>query len=385
MKRLPRTYYDVKGSKKRIVVNQGGTRSGKTYSILQLLIEWAFLNKNMGYTISVCRKTYPALRTSAMRDFINILKSENMYDESKHNMSSAEYHLFGNLVEFISVDQPQKIRGRKRHILFINEANELSWEDFFQLNIRTTYKVVVDYNPSDEYHWIYDNLLPRDDVDFFKTTYLDNPFLTELEVLEIERLKETDSYYWQVYGLGERGQSPSVIFTSSEYDNIPDGANLLGYGLDFGFSNSPTALVACYLYQDMLFFEELIYQTGLTNSDLAAKMKELSIPRTQRIVADSAEPKSIEELHRMGFNIHPCFKGKDAINLGIDIMKRYKLRAHKGSLNLIKEFRNYKWQQDKNGKILNEPVKMFDHLMDACRYLVLDRLSRPNVGKYAVR
>lgn len=383
--KLPKTYYDVKGSKKRIAVNQGGTRSGKTYSILQLLIEWAFLNKNRGYTISICRKTYPALRTSAMRDFINILKNEGMYDENKHNKSSAEYHLFGNLIEFISVDQPQKIRGRKRHLLFINEANELSWEDFFQLNIRTTYRVIIDFNPSDEYHWIYDNLLPRDDVDFFKTTYLDNPFLTELEVLEIERLRETDSYYWQVYGLGERGQSPSVIFTAGDYDNLPDGANLLGYGLDFGFSNSPTALVACYQYQETLFFEELLYQTGLTNADLAARMKELNIPRTQRIVADSAEPKSIEELHRMGFNIHPCFKGKDAINLGIDIMKRHRLVAHKGSVNLIKEFRNYKWQQDKNGKILNEPVKMFDHLMDAARYLVMDRLSRPNVGRYAVR
>jgi phage terminase large subunit len=139
------------------------------------------------------------------------------------------------------------------------------------------------------------------------------------------------------------------------------------------------------LYQDSLYFVELIYQTGLTNQDLANKMKELQIPRQQKIVADSAEPKSIEELHRMGFNIHPSFKGKDSINLGIDIMRRHKLRAHKNSLNLIKEFRNYKWQQDKNGKILNEPVKLFDHLMDACRYLILDRLSRPNVGRYAVR
>src|SRR5205809_3569925 len=173
----PTSYYQNKISRKRITINQGGTRSGKTYSILQVICEWCFDNKEAGWVITIVRKTLPALKGSAYRDFLKILDEENWYNELYHNKSEMTYQLFGNLLEFISVDQPQKIRGRKRNICFINEANELTYEDFFQLNVRTTDKLILDYNPSDEYHWIYDKLQPRDDADFFITTYKDNPKL----------------------------------------------------------------------------------------------------------------------------------------------------------------------------------------------------------------
>ena len=198
-------------SQKKIVVEQGGTRSGKTYNIL-LFIIFHYCQVNTGKTITICRKTFPALRSSVMRDFIEILKIHNKYAEGNHNKSNSEYDLNGNLVEFISVDQPQKIRGRKREFLFINEANELDYEDWQQLVFRTTEKIVIDFNPSDFYHWIYDKVIPREDVEFFKTTYLDNKFLDSSIIEEIERLKQTDEHYLRIYGLGQRGYSKATIF-----------------------------------------------------------------------------------------------------------------------------------------------------------------------------
>lgn len=365
------------------MVEQGGTRSGKTYNILIWII--TYLLRNTGKTVTICRKTYPALRASAMRDFLEIIGNMGLPVEGMWNKSTSEIRINGNLVEFIGLDQPQKIRGRKRDMAFANEANELSKEDFFQLNIRTRERFIMDYNPSEEFHWIYDDVLPRDDCDFFKTTYNDNPFLTPTEVQEIERLQQTDPFYWTVYGLGERGANPTTIFRANEVKKIPERATLLGYGLDFGFTNNPSSLVAAYVDGDNLYFDELLYQTNLTNQDLDGKFKELNLVKGARIVADSAEPKSIEELHRRGWNIHPCDKGTGSVNLGIDLMKRHILNVTVGSLNLIKEFRNYKWEQDKNGKALNVPVKMFDHGMDACRYIVMNRLSRPNSGSYSIR
>ena len=193
-------------SDKKIVIEQGGTRSGKTYNILLYLIFY-YCSQNTKKTVTICRKTFPALRATVMRDFLEILRTHNLYNEALHNKSNSEYNLFGNLIEFISLDQPTKVRGRKRDLLFINEANELYWEDWQQLLFRTKEKIIIDYNPSDEYHWIYDKIIPRDDSAFYKTTYLDNPFLETSIRSEIERLKDTDELYWQVYGLGERGVS----------------------------------------------------------------------------------------------------------------------------------------------------------------------------------
>ena len=378
-----KVFEHLDNSDKRITIEQGGTRSGKTYNILMWLI-FGYALKNKGKTITICRKTYPSLRASSMRDFFDILRHYDMYEEADHNKSNSEYKLEGNLFEFISLDQPQKVRGRKRDVLYINEANELYFEDWQQLIFRTTEKAILDYNPSDEFHFIYDKIKPRDDADFYITTYKDNLFLSKEIVAEIERLKNIDDNYWKIYGLGQIGSSQALIFRINECNSIPAEAKFLSYGMDFGFTNDPTTLVAIYQQGDNIYLKELLYQTGLTNRDIDEKLKFNEVERKE-VFADSAEPKSIEELYRMGWNIKPATKGQGSVNIGIDMMKRYKLFVTKDSVNMIKEFRNYKWQEDKNGNILNVPVDMFNHTIDAIRYGLYDKLARPNYGKYAVR
>jgi phage terminase large subunit len=208
----PTTYYQAKKSKAKIQVHQGGSRSGKTFSLCQVIIELCFKNRGAGIVITIVRKTFPALRSSIMRDFMQILTEGENYQEENHNKSNATYNLFGNLIEFISTDQPQKLRGRKRNILYVNECNEITLEDWRQLLLRTTGRIFIDYNPSDEHHWIYEHILEREDVDFFQTTYLDNPFLEQSVIDEIERFKETDENFWRIYGLGERGVNTAAIF-----------------------------------------------------------------------------------------------------------------------------------------------------------------------------
>ena len=371
-------------SDKKIIIEQGGTRSGKTYNILIWIIFYYALQKQRKI-ITICRKTFPALRTSAMRDFFDILKQFGLYSESQHNKSSGEYRLNNNLIEFISLDQPQKVRGRKRDLLFINEANELFWEDWQQLVFRTAGRIIIDYNPSDEFHWIYEKVKTRNDADFYITTYKDNPFLPDTIIQEIERLKQTDENYWRVYGLGQVGKSLSTIFNVSLCDRIPEHARHIGYGMDFGYTNDPTTLIAVYLHDTNMYIRELIYRVGMTNRDISNDLARLQIGRREEIYADSAEPKSIDEIYRMGWNIKPATKGRDSINIGIDMLKRYNLFVTKDSTNTIKEFRNYKWKEDKNGNILNTPVDMFNHSIDATRYLVYNKLARPNLGKYAIR
>jgi len=369
-------------SKKKIVVEQGGTRSGKTYNILLWIIA-SYCVKNTGKTITIVRKTFPAVRGTVMRDLFDILKSYGLYYEEFHSKSTYEYFLNGNRIEFISLDQPTKIRGRKRDLLFINEANELNFEDWQQLIFRTTEKIVIDYNPSEEFHWIYDKVLERDDVEFYQTTYKDNTFLSEVIVKEIERLKHIDEEYWRVYGLGERGRSRSLVFNFTTTPSIPPTAKLIGRGLDFGFSNDSSALVETYIEGDNMYARELIYRTGMTNQDLGNEFKRLGLDRRDEIWCDSAEPKSIEELNRMGFNTKRTYKG--SINIGIDMIRRYKLYVTDDSINMIKELRNYKYVEDKNGQLTNKPVDAFNNSLDALRYSVVNKLGRPQYGKYYIK
>lgn len=368
----------------KIVVNQGGTRSGKTYSLCQLLIVKAF--ENTGKRFSIVRKSLPSLKLSVMKDFFEILGNLDLYNEAHHNKSDHTYTLNGNTFEFISLDQPQKKRGTKRHFLFCNEANELTWEDFFQLIIRTEEKIYIDYNPSDTHHWIYDKVLSREDCTFIKSTYLDNPFLADELVNEIERLKHTDEEYWKIYGLGERGFSKSIIFNKVQIvGTIPEDAKEIAIGLDFGYTNDPTALIEVYEHEGALIFNELIYERGLTNQDIAKSLHNFGIDRRRSIYGDSAEPKSIEEIYRLGFNIKPASKGKDSINIGIDLLKRYELKVTSKSTNLINEFNSYKWQEDKNGYLLNKPIDNYNHAIDAIRYAVIMTKSRPNIGRYSIK
>ena len=370
-------------SNKKITIEQGGTRSGKTYNILLWLI-FDYCTGNNNKTITICRKTFPSVRASVMRDFFDILKQYKIYSEDFHNKSNSEYRLFNNLVEFISLDQPQKVRGRKRDVLFINEANELYFEDWQQLVFRTTEKIILDYNPSDEYSWIYDNVIPREDAEFYKTTYIDNPFLHESIISEIELLKETDETYWQIYGLGERGLSKSTIFQYTEVNKIPEEAKFVSYGMDFGYVNDPTVLVSVYLKDFSLYCKEHFYQTQMTANDIYRKLQEVGVGR-EAIFCDSAEPRLIDELRRMGLNTRHTIKGKDSVNAGIDLLKRYKLNVTSDSPNMIREFRNYKWIEDKNGKLTNNPVDANDHTIDSLRYATYNMLSKPNYGKYAVK
>lgn len=383
MSKLPATYYHVKECKAKIQVHQGGTRSGKTYSILTALIE--LCHKNSGLVITICRKTFPALRATAMRDFFEILNREDIYNPDLHNKSDATYQLWGNMVEFISIDQPQKVRGRKRDVLFINEANEINLEDWRQLLLRTTGRVLIDYNPSDEFHWIYDEVIPREDAAFFQTTYKDNPFLPQSVVMEIERFKEADENFWRVYGLGERGASQATVFTHwKEVDQIPNEFKPLNYGLDFGYTNDPTAIVQTFTDGHGFAVDELCYATRLTNSDISKVLRDSGVSRSDVIICDSAEPKSIDEIHAHGFNTHGARKGKDSVKNGIQFLHSRPLLVTARSVNVIKELRNYKWKEDKNGKQLNEPVDSFNHAIDAMRYAITFNQTNPNFGSYAI-
>tara|TARA_R100000353_G_scaffold28089_2_gene23617 strand:+ start:2378 stop:3541 length:1164 start_codon:yes stop_codon:yes gene_type:complete len=377
-----KVYKHLVNSNKKIVVEQGGTRSGKTYNIL-LWIILQYCASNTDKTITICRKAFPSLRASVMRDFLDILRKLNIYKEENHNKSNSEYKLFNNLVEFISLDMPQKVRGRKRNLLFINEANELNWEDWQQLIFRTDGKIIIDYNPSDEYHWIYDKVIPREDCDFFRTTYLDNPFLEQSIKSEIERLKETDEQYWQIYGLGLKGTSKATIFNYYECSQIPEDAKFIAYGADAGYSNDPSTLVSVYSLDYNLYIKEHLYRTQMTTKDLHNTFKEVGVARNQ-LYMDSSEPRLIEELRRMGWNIRPSLKGRDSINAGIDLLKRYKLFITATSNNAIQEFRNYKWKEDKSGKLTNIPEDKNNHIIDAVRYATYSILSRPNFGRYTI-
>ena len=370
----PKTYYDLKGSRKRIVINQGGTRSGKTYSTLQVLCEYCQRNRDSGAIISVIRKTLPALKGSAYRDFLEILQREGWYSENDHNKSEMYYNLFGNLFEFISVDQPQKIRGRKRTICFINEANELTWEDFFQLNIRTSDKIIVDYNPSDEFHWIYEKLQIREDADFFVSTYLNNPYLPQELIDEIELLRQADDNYWRVYGLGERGISQETVYIHWSYGEFPEDCEV-AYGVDFGY-NVPSTVVKIGFKEASCYVSEALYETKLTTNDLIERLRGLGIERSDELFCDNAEPKTIEELCRAGYNAKPAEKD---VYAGIQKVKSMPLIVTPESANLIKEIKSYKWKLDKNGKIHPDevPVKFNDHAMDAMRYGIYTKLNRP--------
>ena len=362
----------------KIVVNQGSSRSGKTYSILQLLI-FVKASEEEDNVFTICRKTLTALKATAMRDFFDILKSNEMYDERNHNKSESTYKLNGNLFEFVGLDQPQKKRGAKRDYLFINEANELSLEDWVQLLIRTKKQIFLDYNPSMEEHWIYEHVLPREDCTFIKSTYKDNEaFLDPEQVREIENLINIDENYWKIYGLGEMAQVRGSIYTNWQIvDQFPNDCSVVFYGLDFGYTNDPTALVKIGLKEGELFLQELIYETNMTNQEIGERFYDLGIKRTDEIFADSAEPKSIYEIYKMGFgSIKATVKGPDSILNGIDIVKRYRLNVTQNSINLQRELKHYKWREDINGKSMNIPIDRFNDLLDSLRYGVIMKLNK---------
>jgi len=351
-------------AKERFVVSQGGTSSTKTYSILQALLCHAA--NEQGSLISVVSESLPHLKRGALRDFIKILIDNEIYSDKMHNRSNNSFRIKGSVIEFFSADQPDRLRGARRDYLFINECNNIPKAAFDQLEVRTSKKVYLDFNPVSEF-WVHEHLLPMEGVKFIKSTYRDNPFLDETIIKSIERRKETDPAWWRVYGEGEVGSVEGMVYPLwNPVDKFPE-CKWECMGLDFGYTNDPTALVRVGLSEGEIYLDELIHETGLTNQDILKRFEALSISRSIEVFADSAEPKSIEEIRRGGYFIKPCEKGRDSVINGINKVKQYKLNVTKSSVNLIKELRNYKWME-KGDKVLNKPVDDWNHLLDAVRY-----------------
>jgi phage terminase large subunit len=362
------------GKGKRIVVNQGGTSSSKTYSILQLLYTIA-ANSKKPLLISVVSESMPHLKRGAMRDFFNILKSNEIYERDKHNKTDNTYQVGISSIEFFSADNDAKLRGARRDILYMNECNNMSYETYNQLEVRTKLKVFLDFNPVANF-WVHEKVLLQDNVAFIKSTYKDNDCLDEQIIKSIEAREFTDLNWWRVYGLGEVGALEGTVFSNFDVcDDIPEDVKWTYYGMDFGFTNDPTTLISVSLASGELWLKELVFETGLTNQDIGEKLKRIGLDRYDEIVADSAEPKSIVEIKRMGFNVKPAKKGKDSILNGLDILKRYKINITKDSLNLLDEFRHYQWKQDKDGNYLNQPIDTFNHGIDAIRYVALNKIG----------
>jgi phage terminase large subunit len=371
--------------KKRVRIVRGGTSSSKTFSIIPMLITYAVQKDNT--EISIVSESIPHLRRGAIRDFLKIMQMVGMYDPNKWNKSSLTYTFSNNsFIEFFSADQPDKLRGARRDVLFINECNNVDWESYYQLAIRTRKFIYLDYNPVSEF-WVDTELVHDADSEMIVLTYKDNEALDSSIVAEIEKAKEkaeTSEYWrnwWAVYGLGQIGNLEGVIFSNYQLiDTIPDDARLLGCGVDFGYSVDPTAIVEVYQYNDQRIIKEICYRTGMLNSDIAKVL-----PKGIPVYADSAEPKSIEEIRRFGISIKGVTKGKDSINYGIQVMQGQNYMITKDSTNLIKELRGYCWDKGKDGKTLPIPVGD-SHLIDSFRYFEMESLGlKKNFGSYDVR
>lgn len=359
----------------RYVINQGGTSSSKTYSVLQLLILIAMRKDNL--LISIVAESLPHLKRGALRDFIKILETDGIYSDDLHNRSSNSFKIGTSTIEFFSADQSSKLRGARRDILFINECNNIDKRAFDELSVRTKQTTFLDFNPVSEF-WVHDMINTRTDIAFIKSTYKDNQYLDASIVNEIESRKSTDPYWWKVFGEGEIGVLDGIVFSNWKIvDEIPVSPKKV-IGLDFGYTNDPTSIIEVSYSDGEIYLNEVLYQTQLTNQMIAKLILQDEELKTNIVVCDSAEPKSIDELRLAGVRSIPADKGADSIRNGIDLMKQYKINISKSSVNLIKEFRNYRWKQDKDGKSLNVPIDIFNHGIDATRYAVTYLLGSQN-------
>ena len=376
----------VLGLKNRVKIIQGGTSASKTYSILAVLINKALLIH--GIEISVVAETIPHLRRGALKDFLKIMKWTGRFFEDRFNKSLLRYEFAnGSVIEFFSADDSSKLRGARRDILYINECNNVTFDSYNELAIRTRKEVYLDFNPANEF-WVHTELKDEPDSDFLILTYKDNEALDQSIIEQIEKNKEkakTSTYWanwWKVYGEGQLGMLEGVVFSNwKQIDTIPKEAKLLGIGLDFGYTNDPTAIIEIYNYNGQRIVNELAYQTGLLNSEIAKLL-----PKHVPVYADSSEPKSIDEIKRYGITIKGVTKGKDSINYGIDVIQRNEYLVTSNSGNLIKELRSYVWDTDKQGKRLNKPIDFNNHAIDAFRYHEMETLGiGANYGSYAIR
>lgn len=361
--------------KKRKKVIQGGTSAGKTFGILPILIDRAC--REAGLEISIVSESVPHLRRGAIKDFIKILKMTGRYVDQHWNRTLLTYTFAnGSFMEFFSVEDESKVRGARRNILYVNEANNVNFDAYYQLAIRTNKDIYIDFNPTSEF-WAHTELVGQDDTDFIILNYKDNEALDQSIITEIESAQEkakTSSYWenwWRVYGLGEVGSLQGVVFSNwTIIDKIPEEAKFLGSGLDFGYTNDPTALIDVYSYNGKRILDESCYRTQMSNIDISQNIKDGVVT-----YADSSEPKSIDEISRTGKMVKGVTKGKDSILFGIDVMQRQEYLVTAQSVNLIKELRSYVWDTDKTGKRLNKPIDFNNHAIDAVRYHEMETLG----------
>lgn len=384
--------YDAAAQKPRYISNRGGTRSGKTYSTLQFLHELIPIADKPGEITSVVSETLPHLKRGAIRDFESNL-GHPLKDDPNWNATDLIFtYPNGAKLEFFSADSPDKVLGPARKRLFLNEANHIPYDTFRQLAVRTTGVIFIDYNPAATF-WAVEKIETRPNCILIKTTYKNNrKFLSDAQIEEIESNKG-DSMWWKVYGEGELGTLEGLVYpTFTQVDEIPDDAAMLEtYGVDFGFTNSITAITHCFIDKlgRRIFLDERLYRRGMQNSDIAEFLKGEAIPPGVTIYADAAEPKSIAELQQYGLNVEKCDKTSEAdrhnpITSQISYLSKYKLFVTKGSLNLIDELRNYVWDTNRTGERLNVPVKIKDHLMDSFRYACYTPLASGTDGQYYI-
>jgi phage terminase large subunit len=363
---------------KRIVVAVGGSRSGKTFNILIYWISKLLQENNK--TLTIVRKTLPALKNSVLKDLMVVLEMFGQYDPNKWHKQEGYYELGTNIINWISVDEPQKLRGSKRDYLYCNEANELRIEDWNQLIFRTTDKVICDLNPSELSSWVYD-LDNRDDCYYFKTTWRDNPFIEDSIIKELESLKDKDENLYRIYNLGERGIATQMVFTKyNTIEHIPQGLKLLGRGMDFGY-NSPTAFVEVYKDEDTLYIKELLFVRGMTMPDIVHRLEGLKIDKTDVIWCDSASPQNIEELKRNRWNAKPV--NKKSILHGIDLIRRHHIFIEQTSKNILQEFGSYRFKEDKDGNLLDTPEDDNNHTIDSIRYVLESTINKKS-GKITI-
>ena len=373
--------------KKRKKVIQGGTSAGKTFGILPILIDRCIRTPYL--ETSVVSESIPHLRRGAMKDFLKIMIETGRYRDGQWNRSALKYTFTnGSYIEFFSVEQPDKLRGARRNVLYCNEANNIPFEAYNQLAIRTSGDIWIDFNPTANF-WAHKEVANQPDADFITLTYLDNEALPQTIVDDIEAARDkakTSEYWanwWKVYGLGQVGSLEGVCIKEWQEIKLPLEARLLCYGMDFGYSNDPTTLIGLYKYNDAYIFDEIIYQKKLLNSDTSNLFKAHDINAV--VYADSAEPKSIAELRTLGHKVLPCTKGKDSIVYGINLINQNKIYITSRSKNLIKELQSYTWTKDREGNTVNKPIDAFNHCIDAARYAITSQLQTPNKGKYNIR
>lgn len=365
-------------NKYRCIVNKGSTRSSKTYSILQLLYLITQVSKEPK-VISIVSESLPHLKRGCIRDFKDILLGVGQWNDKAWNATDKIYRINNSAIEFFSADNPAKVHGPARDILFINEATNIDYETYRQLAIRTTETIFLDYNPCFSF-WVDEKVLTRDNALMIHSTYRDNEYLTAAQIEEIES-NRNDSEWWRVYGEGLTGNLQGNIVRNWDIvDNMPAEYKKRWIGIDFGFTNDPTAIVDMRLADGELWVDELLYKQGYDNMMIADHLLQCNVPLNTPLIADSAEPKSIKEIRSQGWLIEPALKGKDSISTGIAILNRYQKHITKRSTNIINEYRNYRWATDRAGQPTNRPVDRFNHAIDAQRYVCLNRLIEQNKG-----